>query len=108
MEGGDIFQEANDYICIGTDGWKSRTYLIITTLFEDEISAGRLRVFHRLVNTLKKKNRTVYATEDVENFCFQCLFTSFKSNYNASVKLKVKEFISKTIKLLLDFSLTYN
>lgn len=103
MENSNIFIDAAKSIDPNNTEWLSRAELIITHLFEDEISAGRLRVFHVLLNTLRKKYGTVYERENVEEKLFGLLHAIIQRQFKKSFQARAKEVITQVLRMAIQY-----
>lgn len=98
-----IFNDASRFINPKEKGWKYRAQQLMTHLFKDNISAGRLHVFHRLLKTMEKDYCISYEKENVEEFCFMLLYIVMKKNYETAVRIRVGDVISRAMNVMAYF-----
>mgnify|MGYP001790923292 FL=1 len=99
----NIFEEAAKTINPRHPDWVVRAEKILTHLFEEDISAGRLRVFHVLLNTLKKKYGNIYETENVEEKLFYVLHSIIKTQFKKSFQVRAKEVITQVLQMAINY-----
>ena len=99
----NVYQDAANAINPHNPDWMVKAELILTGLFEDEISAGRLRVFHILLNILKKKYGKKYDEENVEDKLFGLLHEIIKDQFKLSFQKIAKEVITQVLQMAINY-----
>jgi len=99
MDSTKIFQDAAAIIDPNQPNWFDKAEIIITQLFDGEISAGRLRVLHLLLISLKEKHGDIYKTQNMEEKLFGILQKIIKSEFKKSFQTRAREVITQILQL---------